>query len=120
MLSAALRVARPAVIVARSAVRSRTSPAIRTIATTAARRSDHGPAPSIFGPGSKAGEIPTDELQSTGLERLQLLGELEGVEVFDTEPLDSSRIGTLADPIRVPSLVRRIATSYFCLYSSAF
>jgi len=37
---------------------------------------------------------------------VQVLGLLEGVDVFDLEPLDSSRIGTLADPIKVFSAVR--------------
>lgn len=49
--------------------------------------------------------MPTDENQSTGLERLQVLAAKEGVEVFDFNPLDSSRIGTLADPIKVFSWV---------------
>jgi cytochrome c oxidase subunit 5b len=49
--------------------------------------------------------IPTDEEQATGLERFQLLGRMEGVDVFDMAPLDSSRLGTVADPIKVPTLV---------------
>ncbi|EIN04861.1 COX5B-domain-containing protein [Punctularia strigosozonata HHB-11173 SS5] len=111
MLNAALRAARPAALVARSAARrSAARPAARlparALSTTALRASDHGPKPpSLFGPGGKPGEVPTDEEQATGLERLQLLGELEGVDVFDMdEVLDSSRLGTLADPVKVPSL----------------
>ena len=107
MFAAALR---PASFAARAAIRPARTAAVRAISTTAARRSDH-PTPQIFGEGAKAGEIPTDENQSTGLERLQVLGAIEGVEVFDFKPLDSSRIGTLADPIKVFSMVsaRRVS-----------
>ncbi|KAH9850266.1 COX5B-domain-containing protein [Lenzites betulinus] len=102
MFAAAVR---PAALVARRAVfkPARAALAARTLSTSAARRSEHA-TPQIFGEGAKAGEIPTDENQATGLERLQILGAIEGVEVFDQAPLDSSRIGTLADPIKVFSL----------------
>lgn len=90
--------------VARSAIRA-AKPANRAFSLSAARWS--GPAsPSLFGEGSKAGEVPTDINQSTGLDRLQTLGNLEGVEVFDLNPLDASRIGTVENPILVYSLVR--------------
>ena len=102
MFAAALR---PASFAARAAVKPARSAAVRALSTTAARRSGHPAAPQIFGEGAKAGEIPTDENQSTGLERLQVLGAIEGVEVFDLKPLDSSRIGTVADPIKVFSMV---------------
>lgn len=55
--------------------------------------------------------MPTDEEQATGLERLELLGEMQGINVFDEEPLDSSRLGTLENPVKVFSLVR--CFSYF-------
>ena len=100
MLRAAFR---PAAIAARS-VRPSTSNVARALSTTAARRSG-APAPQIFGDGAKPGEVPTDLNQSTGLERLQLLGEVEGVDVFDYKALDSSRIGTKADPVKVFSWV---------------
>ncbi|KAL7279121.1 hypothetical protein ACG7TL_006961 [Trametes sanguinea] len=102
MFAAAIR---PASLVARRAVfkPTRAAVAVRALSASAARRSEH-PTPQIFGEGAKPGEVPTDENQSTGLERLQVLGAIEGVEVFDLNPLDSSRIGTLADPIKVYSL----------------
>ncbi|KAI0064759.1 COX5B-domain-containing protein [Artomyces pyxidatus] len=105
MFQAALRSARPAALVSRS-LRASSSPALRALSTTALRRSDdhHAAAPAIFGVGAKPGEVPTDEAQSTGLDRIQTLGHLEGVEVFDLEPLDASRVGTLADPIKVFSV----------------
>ena len=107
MFTAALR---PASFAARAAFKPARTAAARALSTTAARRSGH-PAPQIFGEGAKTGEIPTDENQATGLERLQVLGAIEGVDVFDLKPLDSSRIGTLADPIKVFSMVslRRVS-----------
>lgn len=58
---------------------------------------------NLIGPGAKEGTFPTDLDQATGLERLELLGKLEGIEVFDTKPLDSSRKGTMMDPIIIES-----------------
>ena len=101
MFAAALR---PASFAARAAFKPARLAAVRAISSTAARRSDH-PTPEIYGEGAKAGEIPTDVNQSTGLERLQILGALEGVEIFDLKPLDSSRLGTVADPVKVFSAV---------------
>ena len=47
----------------------------------------------LLAPGAEPGTMPTDLEQSTGLERLELLGKMEGVDVFDMKPLDSSRTG---------------------------
>ncbi|ODV88974.1 hypothetical protein CANCADRAFT_32380 [Tortispora caseinolytica NRRL Y-17796] len=58
---------------------------------------------SLFGPGGKDGHIATDFEQATGLERLELLGKLEGIDLFDQRPLDASRKGTMTDPIVVDS-----------------
>ncbi|PWN22759.1 cytochrome c oxidase, partial [Microstroma glucosiphilum] len=68
------------------------------------RADDHGHPPIIQGEGGKAGETPTDLQQATGIERLELLGRLEGIEIFDMKPLDASRIGTMKEPIVVKSL----------------
>jgi hypothetical protein len=38
--------------------------------------------------------MPTDLEQSTGLERLEVLGKMQGVDIFDLSPLDASRKGT--------------------------
>lgn len=58
----------------------------------------------LIGPGSSdPKKLPTDIEQATGLERFELLGQLEGVEVFDNQPLDSSRTGTIANPIVIDS-----------------
>ncbi|CCC68636.1 hypothetical protein NCAS_0B05520 [Naumovozyma castellii] len=58
---------------------------------------------SLIGQGAKKGEVPTDLDQATGLARLELLGKLEGIDIFDTKPLDSSRTGTMKDPIIIDS-----------------
>jgi len=44
--------------------------------------------------GGKPGTIPTDLEQATGLERLEILGKMQGIDVFDMRPLDASRLGT--------------------------
>ncbi|KAK4076708.1 uncharacterized protein Triagg1_4311 [Trichoderma aggressivum f. europaeum] len=57
----------------------------------------------LVGPGGQPGTVPTDLEQATGLERLEILGKMEGVDVFDMRPLDASRKGTLENPILVRS-----------------
>jgi len=57
----------------------------------------------LLPPGAPAGKIPTDLDQATGLERLELLGKLQGIDIFKPEPLDTSRKGTLKEPIIVKS-----------------
>lgn len=83
---------------------ARASPICRAISSTPRLLSDKPP--SIFGPGSPAGAVPTDEAQATGLDRLQLLGKMEGYDVFNQKPLEMTREGTLDNPIPIPSLVR--------------
>lgn len=58
---------------------------------------------SLVSPGSPEGEVPNDFDQATGLERMELLGLMAGTQVFDREPLDSSRKGTMENPIIVDS-----------------
>lgn len=87
----------------RTAIAQRT--AVRSLATTPLRFSEHHQ-PLIQGDGSKPGEIASDEQQSTGLERFELMGKLQGIDVFNMEPLDASRFGTKANPIKVQSMVR--------------
>ena len=60
-------------------------------------------APSLFGEDSKGG---TDIEKATGLEGLQLLGQLHNVDVFIMGPLLITKPGTLADPALVPAYVR--------------
>ncbi len=49
----------------------------------------------LIGPGAVPGTIPTDLEQATGLERLEILGKMQGVDIFDMKPLDASRLGML-------------------------
>lgn len=111
MLSHVFRLARPA---ARLNVwsKSTTANSSRTFTVSAARKSGHS-SPQLLGEGGKTGEVPTDINQSTGLERMQTLGFLEGVDVFDSHPLDSSRIGTLDNPVLVYSLVSPFPLGFF-------
>lgn len=48
----------------------------------------------LLGPGATPGTIPTDIEQATGLERLEILGKMQGIDIFDMKPLDASRLGT--------------------------
>ncbi|KAL2075754.1 hypothetical protein VTL71DRAFT_697 [Oculimacula yallundae] len=57
----------------------------------------------LLGPGAVPGTIPTDLEQATGLDRLEILGKMQGVDIFDMKPLDASRLGTLDNPIVVKS-----------------
>ncbi|EMD69709.1 hypothetical protein COCSADRAFT_75843, partial [Bipolaris sorokiniana ND90Pr] len=57
----------------------------------------------LLPPGAKPGTVPTDAEQSTGLERLEILGKMQGIDIFDMRPLDASRVGTMENPITVNS-----------------
>ncbi|EDU43736.1 cytochrome c oxidase polypeptide IV, mitochondrial precursor [Pyrenophora tritici-repentis Pt-1C-BFP] len=48
----------------------------------------------LLPPGAKPGTVPTDAEQATGLERLEILGKMQGIDIFDMRPLDASRLGT--------------------------
>lgn len=50
----------------------------------------------LVGPGAKPGTVPSDLEQATGIERLEILGKMQGVDIFDMKPLDASRLGTIA------------------------
>ncbi|CAO1620901.1 unnamed protein product [Parajaminaea phylloscopi] len=80
--------------------------AVRSFASSASRWSDdhHHQAPILQGDGAKAGEVPSNMQQATGLERFELLGRLQGIDVFDMKPLESHRLGTVKEPITVNSL----------------
>ena len=108
MFKNAVRAARPAIFAARASLKPSTS-SVRAFSTTVRTQSGGPPAPQLYGTGGKAGGVPTDIEQATGLERLQLLGDMEGINVFDDSPLDSSRLGTKANPVLVPCLVRAVS-----------
>lgn len=73
------------------------------VAADGSSRSDIKSEEDLFGPGAAPGTVPTDLEQSTGLERLEILGKMEGVDIFDMRPLDASRKGTMENPIKVRS-----------------
>jgi len=57
----------------------------------------------LIGPGAQPGTIPTDLEQATGLERLEILGKMQGIDIFDMKPLPADRVGTFKDLIVVRS-----------------
>ena len=57
----------------------------------------------LLPPGAAPGTVPTDLEQATGLDRLEILGKMENIDIFDMKPLDASRLGTLDNPIVVRS-----------------
>src|ERR1700761_9225904 len=57
----------------------------------------------LIPPGAARGTVPTDLEQATGLERLEILGKMEGIDIFDMSPLPADRLGTFEDPIVVKS-----------------
>jgi hypothetical protein len=73
----------------------------------------------VQGPGGKAGEVPTDYEQATGLERFELLMKLKGEEAFSLEPLEVVKMGTLADPVEVFSLVNHFSLLSFSSWRAA-
>ena len=57
----------------------------------------------LLPPGAGRGTVPTDLEQATGLERLEILGKMQGIDIFDMSPLPADRVGTFDDPIVVKS-----------------
>lgn len=76
----------------------------RSLSTTS-RALSSGP-PLIYGAGAAPGAVPTSEEQATGLERLQLLGTMEGIDVFNMKKPEATKKGTMAEPIVISSMVR--------------
>lgn len=60
----------------------------------------------LLPPGAAPGTVPTDLEQATGLDRLEILGKMQGIDVFDMKPLDASRKGRLAILCLSRALVR--------------
>lgn len=52
----------------------------------------------LLPPGAAPGTVPTDLEQATGLERLEILGKMQGIDIFDMKPLDASRLGNKTPP----------------------
>ena len=49
----------------------------------------------LLPPGAEPGTVPTDLEQATGIERLEILGKMQGVDIFNMKPMDASRMGRL-------------------------
>ncbi|KAF9160894.1 Cytochrome c oxidase subunit 4 [Actinomortierella ambigua] len=77
--------------------------ATRTFTVYAARFGGHGEQKIYQGPGAQAGEIPTDDNQSTGLERVEYLNLKEGKDIFDLKPLYVEERGTKKNPTLIRS-----------------
>lgn len=62
---------------------------------------------ALFGPGThEKGKQPSSFEIATGLDRLELLAKLEGIEIFDSAPLTQDRKGTPSDPVIIDSFDR--------------
>ncbi|CUM49070.1 uncharacterized protein AC631_03073 [Debaryomyces fabryi] len=80
------------------------SPQSNVAAKTATKLSEvTGPDGTLIGPGAKEGTIPSDLDQATGLERFELLGKMEGIDVFDMENPVFEGSGSMKDPYLVPT-----------------
>ncbi|KAG0208254.1 Cytochrome c oxidase subunit 4 [Mortierella sp. GBA30] len=55
------------------------------------------------GPGAVPGAVATDLDQSTGLERAEILGKMQGKDIFDLAPLEVLVRGTKANPTIIRS-----------------
>ena len=91
--------------VVRISATSRVNYVLRISTTSRRSAGDHHAPPGLLGEGAPHGTVPTEVNQSTGLERLQILGHMDGVDVFDLQPLEVTRLGTKTDPILVKSYV---------------
>lgn len=105
MLSRSLRVIKPSIQSVRLFSTSKiTLQHNKVDSKTASNLSEvTGPDSSLIGPGAKPGTIPTNEDQATGLERFEMLGKLEGIDVWDMENPIKEGTGHPTDPFLVPS-----------------
>lgn len=58
---------------------------------------------TLFGPPGKDNAIPSDYELLTGLERLEFLGKMVGIDIFGEEKYEITRKGTVEDPVMIPS-----------------
>merc|ERR1711881_736435 len=94
--------ARPFSIVAQRRFAAKT-PASGEVNTGVKKFEDVKTEADLIPEGAPVGTVPTDLNQATGLERLEVLGKMQGVDIFDMKPLDASRKGTMEDPVIVLS-----------------
>ncbi|KAI8450490.1 cytochrome c oxidase polypeptide IV [Phakopsora pachyrhizi] len=99
-----LRVATRAIQPSGLVIRSRVFSSSRFV--SAGDHHEEARPPIIQGPGAKPGTVPTDLEQATGIERFEILARMEGHNPFDRTPLQVTHMGTLDNPVKVPSLER--------------
>ena len=105
MLSRTIRFAKQARFLSTSRI-VMSAPHSNVSATTATKLSEvTGPDGSLIGPGAKEGTIPSDMDQATGLERFEILGKREGIDVFDMENPVFEGNCTMKDPYLVPTYI---------------
>ncbi|KAF9432683.1 Cytochrome c oxidase subunit 4 [Entomortierella beljakovae] len=94
------------------AIRSIRAPLVRTALRTApaarfsalsVRFGGHHEVKISQGPGAAPGAIATDLDQATGLERAELLGKMQGKDIFDLAPLEFTERGTKENPTIIHS-----------------
>jgi cytochrome c oxidase subunit 5b len=61
----------------------------------------------LIGPGAAPGTVPTDLEQATGLERLEILGKMQGIDIFDMSPLPSDRVGVFFWLLILPTFLQQ-------------
>jgi uncharacterized Zn-finger protein len=69
----------------------------------------------LIASGAAPGTVANDLEQATGLERLEILGKMEGIDIFDMKPLDASRKGT-----SIPITTAFFSLSYHLLLYNRF
>ncbi|KAG9068788.1 Cytochrome c oxidase subunit 4 [Linnemannia hyalina] len=107
----AIRAVRPASVA--RIVRSSSSIQVSQFSVCATRFGGNHEVKVKQGPGAAPGATPTDLNQSTGLERAEVLGKMEGKDIFDLAPLEVLVRGTKTEPtiIRSRDPVRYVGCS---------
>ncbi|KAK3819734.1 MAG: cytochrome c oxidase subunit VB-domain-containing protein [Benniella sp.] len=81
----------------------RTTPVARFSALSVRLGGGHHETKVLQGPGAAPGAVATDLEQSTGMERAELLGKMQGKDIFDLAPLEVTVRGTKANPTIIRS-----------------
>ena len=74
-------------------IQTNSTRSIPKISTLTQHKTEIKSAEDLLPPGAEPGTVPTDLEQATGLERLEILGKMQGVDIFDMKPLPSDRVG---------------------------
>jgi Cytochrome c oxidase subunit Vb len=63
------------------------------------------PSEPVVGPGAPPGEFATEYEGAAGLERLDYLARVQGINIYNDDALRVDHYGTLDNPIQVPTVV---------------